>query len=188
MISYLKGTILHKSEKKITVANDYIGYEVNITSKLTEKLQLGKSIELFIYTKVREDEISLFGFESQEELSFFKDLIATSGVGPKTALEILNQNLDQIKTAIMQKNSAFLSKIPGIGKKTAERIIIDLQNKVHPEKIEELPSFDDDKFEEVISALMNLGYQRQEIRGFLRKLSPETTTSEEIITQFLRNR
>jgi len=119
MIAYLKGKIIQKNKQSLVIANDFIGYEAHVSKPLHEQSEIGQTLELYIYTKVREDEISLYGFADTDEMQFFKDLISVNGIGPKIALEILSNNIEQIKTAIIQENVAFLSKIPGIGKKTS---------------------------------------------------------------------
>lgn len=187
MIAYLKGKIIQKNKQSLIIANDFIGYEAHVSKPLYEKSDLGKTIQLFIYTKVREDEISLYGFSENEELEFFQNLISVKGIGPKIALEILSNNIEQIKTAIIQENSAFLSKTPGIGKKTAERLIVELKNKVTPKDLATLPNSLESQFEEVVSALNSLGYQRGEIYKTLKTIPADLTTTEEIITYFLRH-
>jgi holliday junction DNA helicase RuvA len=187
MIAYLKGKIIQKNKQSLVIANDFIGYETHVSKPLHEKAKIGSTLELSIYTKVREDEISLYGFAEAEELEFFRDLISVNGIGPKIALEILSSNIEQIKTAIIQENAAFLSKIPGIGKKTAERLIVELKNKVTPKDLASLPPDLDSQFEEVISALNSLGYQRGEIYKVLKTVPADIKTTEEIITYFLRH-
>ena len=187
MIAYLKGKIIQKNKQSLVLANEFIGYEVHISKPLHEQSELGKELELFIYTKVREDEISLFGFADTDEMQFFKDLISVNGIGPKIGLEILSNNIEQTKTAIIQENAAFLSKIPGIGKKTAERLIVELKNKVTPKNISNLPTALESQFEEVVGALSSLGYQRGEIYRVLKTVPEDVTSNEEIITFFLRH-
>lgn len=187
MIAYLKGKVLSKAKQSLTLLCDAVGYEVFCPSIHLKKLMLGEQSSFFIYTRVREDEISLYGFPTSEEIDFFKMLIGVNGVGPKTALEILNTDANKVKNAIAQENAAFLSKVPGIGKKTAERIIVDLKSKVIPTSIEEIPAELEKQFEEVIVALGNLGYQRKEITRTLKTVPAEITSSEELITYFLKN-
>ncbi len=187
MIAYIKGKIIQKNKQSLVIANEFIGYEVFVSKPLYEKSDLGKNLELFIYTKVREDEISLFGFADTDEMQFFKDLISVNGIGPKIGLEILSNNIEQTKTAIIQENAAFLSRIPGIGKKTAERLIVELKNKVTPADISHLPPSLETQFEEVVGALSSLGYQRGEIFKVLKTVPADITSNEEIITFFLRN-
>ncbi len=187
MIAYLKGKIIHKDLSSIIVENNGIGYLVNLPKTLQEKAQLNSTDSFFIYTKVREDDISLFGFASSEELDFFKTLISVNGIGPKTALEILSNDSNQIKNAIVQENAAFLSKIPGIGRKSAERLIVELKNKVQPSELQIISDSLEAKLEEVMSALIGLGYQRSEIYRVIKAAPAELTESEELITFFLKN-
>lgn len=189
MIGYLNGTIQKKLGKTIILNTGNVGYSVNVPAPLLEKCSEGKSLELYIYTKVREDDISLFGFVKTEELEFFKTLLNVSGVGPKTGLEILSQDMNKTKAAILSNDILFLSKIPGIGKKTAERIIVDLKNKL--DWVDSMRLHGDlensETNEEAIEALIGLGFQRFEISGILKKLPPDITTTEDIVTYFLKN-
>lgn len=189
MIGYLQGTIQKKLPKSIILNTGNVGYAVNITTPLLEKCSEGKSLELYIYTKVREDDISLFGFVKVEELEFFKTVLNVNGVGPKTALEILSQDMDKTKAAILSNNLLFLSKIPGIGKKTAERIILDLKNKLDWVDTMRMHGNleDEETHEEALEALFGLGYQRFEVIKMLKKMPPEITKTEDIVTYFLKN-
>jgi len=191
MIGYLQGTIHKKLPKTIILNTGNIGYIVYLPTPLLEKCAEGKDLELYIYTKVREDDISLFGFKTVDELEFFKTMLNVNGVGPKTALEILSHDTDKTKAAILSNDLAFLSKIPGIGKKTAERIVMELKNKldwvdsmrlhgnVETEAVE--------TNEEAIEALAGLGYQKFEVIKILKKMPVELTKTEDIVTYFLRN-
>lgn len=187
MIGYLQGKIIARQKSTITLLCGQVGYEIYLSSSLLPTLEIGQEKAFFIHTKVSEDDLRLFGFEQQKDLEFFRLVLSVNGVGPKTALEILSQNSDQVKNAIMQENLSFLSKIPGIGKKTAERIILDLKGKVQPETYQELNTELDQSLEEVISALMGLGYQRGEVYRIMRDLPAEIITTEEKVTYFLRN-
>jgi holliday junction DNA helicase RuvA len=189
MIAYLTGSIKKKAEKSIILDVNNVGYLVHCPLPTLEKYNEKDEVELYIFTKVREDDISLFGFETASELEFFKQLISVNGVGAKTALEIMSQNLENIKNAIVSKDSLFLSKTPGIGKKTAERIIIELQNKLDwdiADTRQHSPvqaSFNDD----ILNALAGLGYQKYEISRILKNMPAEIKDPEEIVTYFLRN-
>jgi Holliday junction DNA helicase RuvA len=187
MIGFLTGQVISKQKNTITLLAGPIGYEVHLSSSLWDTIEVQQKLDLFIHTKVREDDISLFGFAKATDLEFFRLLLGVNGVGPKTALEILSNDINQIKNAILQENAAFLSKVPGIGKKTAERIILDLKGKVEPESLQEIPAGLDQKLEEVIGALMSLGYQRGEIYHVFKNTSVELNTTEEMITFFLKN-
>ena len=187
MIAYLQGKIILKNKQSLVILNNQIGYEVFVSKSVLEEKEINQDLELFIYTKVREDEISLFGFPKREHLDFFKDLISVNGIGPKIALEILSNDINQTQNAILQENIAYLSKIPGIGKKTAERIIVELKNKVLPQELSPLNLNQDQQYEEVINALLTLGYQRGEIIKVLKQMPNTISSTEEMITYFLRN-
>ena len=189
MIAYLKGQVLKKIGKSAIINCNNVGYAVNLTLSTLETLTEKKETELFIYTKVREDDISLYGFTTTDHLDFFKDLLSVNGIGPKSALEIMNFDLNKTKTAILQENKAFLTSIPGLGKKTAERLILDLKGKITPPELMSGIEESDlqTKFEDAISALSGLGYQRFEIVKVLKSTPPELTSTEELITYFLKN-
>lgn len=188
MFAYLNGTIQKKLPKNIILTVNDVGYLVSVPNNLFERLKEKQKIELYLYTKVREDDISLYGFETVDELEFFKLLLNVNGIGPKLAMEILSQNIDKAKIAIMNGDIAFLSSISGIGKKTAERILVELKGKVTVEDISRIHTgLEKDLDDEIIEALENLGYQRFEIVRKLKKIPETLTTSEEIITHFLRN-
>src|SRR3989339_91803 len=139
MISYLSGTVIHIDIKYFILNVNGVGYQVFANNETISNIQLDQELKFFIYTSVKEDAINLYGFKTLDELNFFKQLISVSGVGPKTALEILNQPINLIKTAIFTGDSAFLSKTPGIGKKTAERLILELKNKIEIDTLSSLP-------------------------------------------------
>lgn len=189
MIGYLQGTIQKKLTKSIILNTGNVGYVVNMPAPLFEKTKEGKHLELYIFTKVREDDISLYGFTKIEELEFFKTMLNVNGVGPKTALEILSQDMDKTKAAILSNNILYLSKIPGIGKKTAERIIVELKNKLDwVDSMRLHANLEENQTnEEAIDALLGLGYQRFEIIKLLQKMPGEITTTEDIVTYFLKN-
>lgn len=188
MIAYLKGTVKAKLPKNIILDTGNIGYLVNITLPLLEKITEADLLELYIYTRVLEDDISLFGFDTISDLSFFKTLIAVNGVGAKTAMEIMSQNTDKVKSALVNSDLAFLTHIPGIGKKTAERLVVELKSKVSLEDIGRLHQNIETKVsDDAFNAIMSLGYQRYEISKILKNLPTEITRVEEIITYFLRN-
>jgi holliday junction DNA helicase RuvA len=190
MIAYLNGTIRKKAEKSLILEVNNVGYLVNCPIPTLEKYNEKDFLEVFIYTKVREDDISLFGFETEQEIDLFKLLISVNGVGAKTAMEIMSQNLENVKNAIVSKDTAFLSKIPGIGKKTAERIIVELQNKLNwdiTSATRDHLNVKQDVNDDILNALVGLGYQKYEIIRILKNMPTELNDPEEIITYFLRN-
>lgn len=174
--------------KSLILQAGEVGYLVFVASRFLEKITEGQPLELYIHTRVLEDDISLYGFETFSELEFFKLLLNVNGVGAKTALEILSQNMEKVQVALVQGDVTFLSTIPGIGKKTAERLIVELKNKVSLENIERVhTALEKPVSEDAVSAIMTLGYQRFEIMRVLKRLPENTKTVEEVVTFFLRN-
>lgn len=190
MISYLRGTILAKLEKSITLLVGDVGYEVTISAPLLEKIDKGAHREFFIHTHVREDALSLFGFESMAELKFFKKIIGSvPGIGPKLGMDIMGIPLEKIKGAIVNKDIAALQGISGVGKKIAERLVIEMRNKIEIGENESLEyeSYDTQENEEIMTALLGLGYKRNHIRETLKKQPENLKKTEDIIRFFLQN-
>ena len=188
MIAYLQGTVKKKFEKSLILDTGNIGYLIYTPISVIEKVNEKEDTELYIFTKVREDDISLYGFESLEQQKFFEAVISISGIGPKLGLEILSQNQDNVKSAIVSKDIEFLSNIPGIGKKTAERLVIELKNKIDIDiTIDHTHQGLQEESDDAINAIMGLGYSRFEINQILKKIPEEITEVEDIVTYFLRN-
>jgi len=173
MIAHLSGTLLAKQATSVILDVGGVGYEVTIPVSIFYDMEdLGANISLRIYTYVREDALQLFGFKTARERELFTLLISVSGIGPKSAIAMLSgMNADEIISAIRSNNLARLTSIPGLGKKTAERLVIELRDKMttlsHPALDAQLaaqtagaaPS-EDTLREDTLSALTNLGYQR----------------------------
>jgi Holliday junction DNA helicase RuvA len=168
MIGYLRGRLLHKKPNTIILDVNGIGYEVSIP--LTTFYELpgeGDEVSLSVHTHVREDALVLFGFHTQREKDFFLKLISISGIGPKLAVVILSgAQVEELAQAISESNLARLTAIPGIGRKTAERMVLELKSQITsfllPEQVEaaqEGKAFGTLE-EDVLSALVNLGYPR----------------------------
>jgi len=188
MIAYLKGSVLKKQEKSIILDTGNIGYEVFVTSSLLEATEDEETLELFAYTHVREDALDIFGFKTEQELNLFKKLISISGVGPKTAQDILSLPIDKLKNAILNEESSFICQVPKIGKKIADRIILELKNKIAIDDADRIHgALTHDLNEDAINALEKLGYNRKQIREGLEKLPKNTTSPEEVIKFFLQN-
>jgi holliday junction DNA helicase RuvA len=164
MIAHLRGTLLSKHPNQVVVETAGVGYEINISVPTFSELPAkGAEIALHIYTHVREDLIALYGFLRPGEKQLFEKLITVSGIGPKLAITILSgMAANEVAGAIRGNDLARLTKIPGIGKKTAERMVLELRDKV-PETVEasvsRTPAVSAVQ-EDVLSALVNLGYQR----------------------------
>lgn len=204
MISCLKGELFHKSPEKVTLLVSGVGYEVFLSSASIEKLpQQGEDVFLHIFTYVREDTLSLFGFVDNDEKEMFLLLINVSGVGPRLALSILSGiSPVELARAVAAKDVARLTGLSGVGKKTAERLCLDLKDKVGfiVSGDEELPDFttgdqaDTSKEKDVVSALVNLGYPQS--RAYIalsevkRRISPDALAEmrvEDLIRETLRS-
>jgi Holliday junction DNA helicase RuvA len=177
MIAHLRGRLLSKHPNQAVVEAAGVGYEVNISIPTFSGLpSVGSEVSLFIHTHVREDALSLFGFLRAEDKQLFEKLLGVSGIGPKLAITILSgMPSDAMVGAIQGNNVAALVRIPGIGKKTAERMVLELRDKLDafgatPAALPALPVEED-----VISALVNLGYNR----GLVEKTLGQLTKSPE---------
>ena len=164
MIAYLKGNLIKKSTSQAILDVGGVGYCVWIPLSTYLKLgNLNETMELFIYTHLTDNSLSLYGFSTEEEREIFLKLISISGIGPKLALNILSGiEASDLEDAIRQSDVARISLIPGIGKKTALRIAVELQEKLE-KKERALAASGFEEKEDLISALMNLGFKRKEV-------------------------
>ncbi|MCD4761268.1 Holliday junction branch migration protein RuvA [bacterium] len=172
MIAYLKGKILKKTSKSIILLTNSIGYEVFLTLKNLEQVQAEQEKEFFVYSYIKEDAFDLYGFANLEELDFFKKLISVSGIGPKSALNVLAlAEVEELKRAITSGDYTVLQQVSGIGKKTAERLVVELKEKFIVDLSEQAVVTDSDK--QVVEALVSLGYKQNEARGIIKDLVEE---------------
>ena len=198
MIGYVKGVVTHLFTDYCFVDVQGIGYRVFIPNSTRQKLAIGQTTTLFTYLNVREDALTLHGFYTQEEYDLFLSLISVSGIGPKVAAGILSTITPQnFRLAISANNAAILTKLPGIGKKTAERIILELKDKIgigaeFDESVSSQMSTDGtlpgDIRQEAIQALIALGYNHAEITPVIKKIyQHEGTAHTEIsLEQLIR--
>ncbi len=162
MIAHLRGKLLAKHPNQAMVETGGVGYDVNISvSTFSELPAVGAEVALFIYTHVREDALSLFGFQREQEKQLFEKLISVSGIGPRLAITILSgMQADAAVAAIKGNNVAALTRVPGIGKKTAERMVLELRDKLEAFGVPAAAATASPVEEDVLSALVNLGYNR----------------------------
>ena len=164
MIAHLRGRLLAKHPNQVVVEAGGVGYDVTISIPTFSGLPaIGNEVALHIHTHVREDQLALYGFLRPAEKMLFEKLITVSGIGPKLAITILSgMAADEMTGAIRGNDVARLTRIPGIGKKTAERMVLELRDKLPPETSGVRPAAPglSAAEEDVLSALMNLGYQR----------------------------
>jgi len=184
MYGFIKGTIDYIKNNQVCIDTGNVGYLVNISEKTYNEL-LGESdeIKLYTYTAVREDDISLYGFLSLEELDFFKLLIGVNSVGPKLGMSVLSFfTINELVTHIANKDAKAISKAPGLGAKSAEKIIIELKDKVAnviTEDIEISATLEDDEtINECIDALMALGFKKKEAQIAVKKVTDYTDLSD----------
>ncbi|MDF2565496.1 MAG: Holliday junction ATP-dependent helicase ruvA [Massilibacillus sp.] len=190
MIGYVRGTISHIMIDTCFVDVQGVGYRVFIASSTRQKLMLNKEITLFTYLNVREDAMNLYGFYTQTEYDLFLKLISVSGIGPKVALGMMSTiTVEMLCKSISQKNITALTKLPGIGKKTAERLILELHDKMGFALTEDAPEaliIDTADHTDIISetsqALAALGYTQVEFMPILRKIGEIKSVEEAIRT------
>ena len=164
MIAHLRGKLLEKHPNQVVVETAGVGYDVTISvPTFSELTSVGSEVALHIHTHVREDQLALYGFGRPEEKHLFEKLITVSGIGPKLGITILSgMPADDMVRAIRGNDIARLTRIPGIGKKTAERMVLELRDKLPPQgadQVREISTLSATQ-EDVLSALENLGYQR----------------------------
>lgn len=192
MIGFLRGKVEQLLPEYCLLDVGGVGYRVYIASSTQSRLKIGEEAMLYTHLSVREDAMTLYGFATQEEYRVFQMLISVSGIGPKVALGVLSAiTAERLCQAIHGQQLAALTKLPGIGKKTAQRLILELKDKVSvSDETDELgpdtpEPIADDRISEATAALLALGYTAAEIGPVLRR-SKETFTVEETVRFALR--
>ena len=194
MIAYIKGSLEIKSKEYIVLDVGGIGYKIFMSGTAINELEKGKELKVFTYMRVREDDISLYGFLNNEELVTFELLLGVGGIGAKSALSILsNITPSKFALAVISNDVSLLKKLPGIGAKTAQRIILELKDKMGTQDAIELDNNAenvviklDNKAQDAAEALSVLGYTRKDIEVVLEKINTQGLTVEEIIKQGLK--
>ncbi len=191
MFSFLRGIIEEKSEGLLVLDVGGVGYELAVSSNtLTSLPHEGDIVKIFTYMAVREDGVYLFGFATREEKELFLKLISVSGVGPKMAIAILSGlNLSDLSIAIQTGDVKILCTIKGLGKKTAERICLELKNKIGltmPNETTFNVNYNEDAVSLATETLISLGINRNEAYTLARSCADENSTAEDIISKALR--
>ncbi|HNX11161.1 MAG TPA: Holliday junction branch migration protein RuvA [bacterium] len=185
MISYLRGKILAKTKGQIILDVNQVGYRLAIAETWLAELVIGAELELYIHQHVKEDALDLYGFKTLADLEFFELLISVNGVGPRSALAILAiASADDIGESIARGDAHLLTKVSGIGRKIADRIVLELKNKLG--QLSFGTSLNNSKSDE-IDALMALGYSLMQAREALNQVSPEIRDSGERIREALKS-
>lgn len=188
MIGYLSGLVIDidLAKNALLVLAGQIGWRVVVSADLLSRVQADQKIQLFIHTAVREDDISLYGFAHKEEHVFFQQLISVSGIGPKLAMDVLAAPLAATQTAIAGGNADLLTKIKGIGKKTAERIVLELKGKVIPAFLNPAGTSGSAQHRDAVLALQSLGYDPMHIVKVLAGIPSDLSGTEAIVKYFLK--
>jgi Holliday junction DNA helicase RuvA len=189
MIGYLKGELIYKDVKSFIVNTSGVGYKVYSTPDFISEVEVGSNLDLWIHTVVKDDAIDLYGFKNKGSLDFFDLLLSVSGIGPKSALNILGlANTNNLRQAIVSQETSYLTNVSGISKKIAEKIILELKGKI-------LGSADDNSDEgglasynrqnisvevEALEALKALGYTQREARDALENVSKEIKDTKDV--------
>ena len=200
MVSYVRGELVAIEEEKVIIDVNGVGFGIFMPAQSMNYLpQIGEEVRLHTYMNVREDAIQLFGFLTKDDLKVFKLVIGVSGIGPKGGLSILSQlSPDDLRFAVMANDSKAIAKAPGIGKKTAEKLIIELKdklsiedvlNKVSETEITTVTSNASNEIQaEAVQALVALGYGNTESMKAVKKVQmDEDTTVEEVMKLALKN-
>jgi Holliday junction DNA helicase RuvA len=196
MFAYIKGTLAYKGNEFIIVETGGIGYRVTVPVTALEALKTGTDIKVHTYMHIREDAWLLFGFITEEELKMFEQLLKVSGVGPKAAMSLVSHiPPSRFGLAVLTDDANAFVKAPGIGKKTALRIILELKDKLKKEQGEELKTLTSgtdwdekpaSKIQEAVSALMMLGYSSQEANRSVSSVYSDEKSLETIIRDALK--
>lgn len=197
MFAYLKGSLEVKTKGYIVIDVGGVGYKVFMSETAIEKLgEIGQIVKVHTYLRVREDDMSLYGFNTNEELRMFELLLSVSGIGAKSAISILsNITPSSFALAVITNNVEKIKSLPGIGPKSAQRIILELKDKIKTEEtskeIEDVNKVQqentNEKIIEAISALQVLGYSKKEIEKALENVDKENLSIEDIIRKGLNN-
>jgi Holliday junction DNA helicase RuvA len=187
MIHSLQGTLVEKKDNWFALGIGGFAFRIKTSSNVLRSLpQIGNSVKVYTHLHVREDALELYGFLDENDLSFFELLISISGIGPKSAIGILGvEKVEKLKAAISEGKTELLTKASGIGKKTAERIILELRNKLIQEGSEKIVGMMESDHD-IVEALHNLGYTKSQAKETLSKVDSKITKTEERIKEALK--
>lgn len=197
MLAYIKGSLEIKAKNYIVIDVSGLGYKVFMAENAIESIgEIGEIIKVFTYYRVREDDISIYGFKTQEELNTFELLLSVSGVGAKSALGMLSCiEPSEFAIAVISNNVKLLTQIPGIGNKSAQRIILELKDKLKAEQLEQDVSREaslksnslqnSENIQEAISGLMVLGFSKKDIEKAFEHLDINSLSIEDLIKKGL---
>lgn len=186
MIGALKGTVLAKNRNPLILMVGDVGYAVSVPQQLWNELHLGDKVLLYVYTYVREDALNLYGFNTPQDLELFELLQTVSGIGPRTAITIIDRGASAIQKAVAGGDVEFFTTIPRLGKKNAQKIIIELKNKLGAGGELDLSGEATSETKEIIEALLSMGFGRQEAIGAIKNLDASDATLAQKIKHALK--
>lgn len=186
MIGYISGTVISAQEKFLIIDTNGVGYKVFVAMDIAQKGSVGSACSLWVHTVVREDVLELYGFESQSVQEIFELLLAVSGIGPKSALGILSvADTGALVHAIKTENVGYLTQVSGVGKKTAEKIVLELKDKIEKLSLEHT-HVEEDYLRDVVDALLAMGYHERAIREVIRSIETADADTSRIIREALQ--
>jgi len=184
MIAYLEGTILHKEPEYIVLLRNSLGYKIFVTNELHGNCAADEEKKLWIHHHIREQASDLYGFENRSDMDFFNLLLGVNGIGPKSALGVMNTAPTEVLVQSIGHNDlTHLTKVAGIGKKSAEKILLELRDKVAKITLDDSPY--SSGASDALEALISLGYSEKEARSTIQSFDPNLTT-EEMVTKALQ--
>lgn len=192
MFSYIKGEVKIKANNFIAIDVNNIGFKIFMTEKEIQQIEIGDIVKVYTYMRVKEDDISLFGFLSNDELTMFELLISVGGIGAKSATQILsNIEPTDFALSVITEDVSKLKKLPGIGTKTAQRIILELKDKIKTNEAitneeSETRAISSQNVQDAIDALQVLGYNRKSIQKAFEKIVSNDKSVEELIKEGLK--
>lgn len=185
MIASIEGKILDKGARFVVVDVGGVGYKIFLMASALAKAKVDESAKFWTHLHVREDAMELYGFLEKEELGFFENLISISGIGPKSALGVLSTApIETLRRAISSGDTSYLTKVSGIGRKTAEKIILELKDKFSGEK--EISGSIMEHDSDILDALISLGYTQKEAREMVQRIPQEIKGRENRLKEALR--
>ena len=193
MIGFIKGILKEKDFNNITVECNGVGFQIFVTNSCMANMpDLEQEVKIYTYLHVREDEMSLYGFVSPEEKRLFLQLITVSGVGSKTAIQILSaERMSAIINSIINEDASVIASCKGIGKKVAEKIIVELKDKIRPLDYilpnESIFAQNNENIEEAVIVLTSLGMSKTQASNLARDVAKENDTAEQIVAKALHN-
>ncbi|HZS43203.1 MAG TPA: Holliday junction branch migration protein RuvA [Candidatus Paceibacterota bacterium] len=187
MIARLEGTVSYKDPRFLILSVGGVGYKVFVAPEVVGGAAEGGPLSLWTYLAVRENALDLYGFADQESLKFFEMLLDVPGIGPKSAMSVLSvAGIATLTSAIQSGDHAYLTKLSGIGKRTAEKIVMELRDKIGAGGADEGGSTESREISDALDALKSLGYREREAREALKKVSKEITGTSQKVKEALK--